>query len=142
MNEYRYSDIAIGQKESFQVELSKDMEDAFRTITNDVNPLHSDDDFAREIGGGKFDFHVSFGMLSASFLSTLAGVYLPGKYSLIHSIDNVSFKKPVYAGDKLNITGTVTDKEDGLKLIKVKVRINNQDRKSVLTANMKVIVQK
>lgn len=142
MNKYRYSDIWIGQKESFQVEISKDMEDTFRMITNDVNPLHSDDDFARKISGGKFNFHVSFGMLSASFLSTLAGVYLPGKYSLIHSIDHVSFKKPVYAGDQLNITGTVTDKEDGLNLLRVKVRINNQDRKSVLTADMKVIVQK
>lgn len=142
MNEYCYSEIAVGQRESFLVEISDDMENLFRSITNDVNPLHSDDDFAREIGGGKFNSHVSFGMLSASFLSTLAGVYLPGKYSLIHSIDHVSFKKPVYAGDKLNITGTVTDKEDGLKLIRVKVKINNQEKKSVLTAEMKVIVQK
>lgn len=70
-----------------------------------------------------------------SFLSTLTGVYLPGKYSLIQSIDHVSFKKPVYAGDKLSITGTVTDKEDGLKLLRVKVKINNLDKKSVLTAD-------
>lgn len=35
----------------------------------------------------------------------------------------------------MSITGTVTDKEDGLKLLRVKVKINNLDKKSVLTAD-------
>lgn len=140
MNEYLYEEISIGQEERFSKEITVEMETLFRNITEDYNPLHQNDEFAKEIGG--FASHVSFGMLTASLLSTLAGVYLPGKYSLIHSIDNISFKKPVYAGDILNISGAVVDKQDGLNLIIIRVKVVNQNGKTVLTANMKVLVQK
>lgn len=140
MNEYLYQEIAVGQEEGFSKEITVEMENLFRNMTDDRNPLHWDDAFAKDVGN--FDSHVSFGMLSASMLSTLAGVYLPGKYSLIHSIDNISFRKPVFAGDLLYISGTVTDKQDGLNLILVKVKMTNQHNKTVLTADMKILVKK
>ena len=141
MNEYHYSDIQVGQTESFTKEITPEMENAFRGITGDENPLHRDDAFAQSVGGGKFKSHVAFGMLTASLLSTLAGVYLPGKYSLIHSVEQISFRKPVYAGDTLTVYGTVESKLDGLDLILLKVKITNQERQNVLTASMKVLVQ-
>ncbi len=140
MNEYKFSDINTGLTESFSREITVGMEDSFREISGDVNPLHRDDEFADSAGNGKFTGHVSFGMLTASLLSTMAGVYLPGKYSLIHSIDNISFKAPVYAGDVLTVTGTVKDKQEGLNLILVGVKIVNQSAKTVLKADMKIIV--
>ncbi len=142
MNEYTYGEIRIGQTESFSKEITLEMEDAFRKITGDENPLHKDDSFAEEIGGGRFQKHVSFGMLTASLMSALAGLYLPGKYSLIHSVEQISFKKPVFAGDILTVTGTVEDKRQGLNLIFIKVKITNQEGEVVLTALMKVLVQK
>lgn len=142
MNEYEFNDLQIGQTEGFQKEITAEMENAFREITGDMNPLHKDDEFAEEVGKGRFKSHVSFGMLTASLYSTLAGVYLPGKYSLIHSIDNLSFKKPVYAGDILTVTGTVCGKQEDLKLILVTAKISNQDGKTVSKADMKILVQK
>ncbi|MCH5339956.1 MAG: MaoC family dehydratase N-terminal domain-containing protein [Acetatifactor sp.] len=142
MNEYCFEDIQIGKTESFQKKITVEMENSFREITGDTNPLHWDDAFAIEVGNGKFKSHVSFGMLTASFYSTLAGKYLPGKYSLIHSIDNLSFKKPVFVGDVLTVTGTVKEKYDDLKLICVSVTVTNQDEKVVSKADMKILVQK
>lgn len=142
MNELTYADIEIGMKASFNRRITVDMENAFRMISGDENPLHKDDSYAIEIGGGKFSGHVSFGMLTASMYSTIAGMYLPGKYSLIHSFDEISFLKPVFAGDKLTVTGEVTDKNDALKLIKLKVNIKNQENKMVSKAKMKVLVLK
>lgn len=139
MNEYRYEDIEVGQAESFEVQVTEAMEDRFRELTGDINPLHRDDSFARNIGEGKFKGHVAFGMLTASFYSTLAGVYLPGKNSLIHSLD-IKFLKPVYAGDKLVVRGEVVDKQDGLKLIMVKSVIKNQKNESVSKAEIKILV--
>lgn len=139
MNEYRFSDLKIGQAESFEVQVTKEMEDRFREITGDINPLHRDDSFARDIGDGKFNGHVVFGMLTASFYSTLAGVWLPGKNSLIHSLD-IKFQKPVYAGDKLVVRGEVIDKQDELKLIRVKAVIRNEKNESVSKAEMKILV--
>lgn len=139
MNEYRFGDLKIGQTESFEVQITKEMEDRFRELTGDVNPLHRDDSFARETGDGKFKGHIAFGMLTASFYSTLAGVYLPGKNSLIHSLD-IKFQKPVYAGDRLSVRGEVADKQDGLKLIRVKAVIRNQNNESVSRAEIKILV--
>lgn len=141
MNEYLYDQIETGMEESFTVSVTEEMEDSFRNITGDINPLHRDDDYARQIGNGKFKKHVVFGMLTASLYSTVAGVYMPGKYSLIHSMD-IKFQKPVYAGDVLTVTAVVVDKQDGLNLIELKVKIINQGKECVSKATMKVLVLK
>lgn len=141
MNEFLYDQIEIGMSESFASPITMEMEESFRKISGDINPLHRDDTYAREIGNGRFKGHVAFGMLTASLYSTIAGVYIPGKYSLIHSMD-IKFQKPVYVGDILTVTAVVTDKQDGLNLIGLKVKILNQDNVCVSKANMKVLVLK
>lgn len=141
MNAYQFSDIQIGMKESFFHQVTEDQEKAFRIITGDINPLHKDDNFAIDVGEGRFTKHVTFGMLTASFYSTLAGVYLPGRYSLIHSLE-IKFQKPVYVGDILKITGTVEKVQNELKLLEIKAVIENQNGKCVSKANMKVLVLK
>lgn len=141
MNEFLYSQIEIGMREGFETSITAEMEENFRKISGDINPLHKDDAFAKEIGEGKFKEHVVFGMLTASLYSTIAGVYMPGKYSLIHSMD-IKFQKPVYVGDRLTVRAVVTNKQDGLNLIELKVKIENQDRECVSKANMKVLVLK
>lgn len=84
MNEYTYEQIAEGHTESFQVTLTEEMMEQFLRITGDVNPLHRDAAYART---RHYADKVVYGMLTSSFYSTLAGVYLPGKYSLIHSVE-------------------------------------------------------
>ena len=140
MNDYTFADILVGQTASFARTITQEMEDSFREITGDENPLHKDDNFAKETGKGKFERHVAFGMLTASLYSTMAGMYLPGKYSLIHSFDEISFPKPVFAGDILTVTGEVVEKTEGLNLLMLKVVIRNQNNKIVSKAKMKVLV--
>jgi len=142
VREYCLSEIEVGLIESFEREITTEMENMFRSITGDENPLHKDDLYAAEIGGGKFPGHVAFGMLTASMYSTLAGMYLPGKYSLIHSFDELSFMKPVFAGDVLTVSGEVVDKDEALKLIHVKATIKNQNGKTVSKAKIKILVLK
>ena len=142
MNEYTIEEIQVGMSASFKKLITKEMEDSFRVITGDENPLHKEDDFALEISGGNFKGHAAFGMLTASFYSTVAGMYLPGKYSLIHSFDEISFMKPVFVGDELTVYAEVIDKDEALKMIRLKIIIKNQDNKKVSRAKMKVLVMK
>ena len=141
MNSYTLDDIHVGMRESFSRTMSEEMEDSFREITGDVNPLHRDDAFAASAMGERFHGHIAFGMLTASLYSTLAGVYLPGKYSLIHSFDELSFLKPVYVGDTLIVSGEVKDKWDALRMILVKATIRNQNGEIVSKAKIRVILQ-
>lgn len=142
MNEYTFADLSVGMRESFQKTITPEMEDAFRMISGDLNPLHRDDEFAREVSDGRYPQHAVFGMLTASLYSTIAGMYLPGKYSLIHSFDEISFKSPVFSGDTLTVTGEITGLEESLKLILLKVTIRNQDNKLVSKGKMKILVMK
>ncbi len=134
MNEYRFDEIAEGQKESFSVTITEEMIENFRTLTGDVNPLHQDADYAKEKG---YPDKVCFGMLTASFLSTMAGVYMPGKYSLIQSVE-VKFSKPVFAGDEICFTGKVSEKNDTFRFIKLKVDGVNQNGEKKLKAVMQI----
>ena len=50
VNTYRISDLTIGQSESFSVTVTEQMQDRFREITGDINPMHVDADFAKAGG--------------------------------------------------------------------------------------------
>lgn len=136
MNGYTYDQISVGQEESFKAELTEEKVKAFCAITGDKNPLHTDANYAKS---KNYSDKVVYGMLTASFLSTLAGMYLPGEFSLIHSVE-VKFPKPVYlATDSiLTIRGKVTDKNDTFKLLTLKISIENSAGEKVCRGVMKV----
>lgn len=137
MNEYTYEEITVGQKESFEVTVTDEMMASFCAITGDINPLHNDSDYAVSKG---HPGRVVYGMLTGSLLSTLAGVYLPGKRSLIQEV-KIKFSKPVYIGDTLTIEGVVEEKHDSYSLIIIKVTIKNQKGEKVCRARMQVGVE-
>lgn len=76
-------------------------------------------------------------MLTASFLSTLAGMYLPGERSFIQEV-LIKFVKPVFEGDVLTIKGTIIEVNETFKRLVLKVVIANQNGQKVLRGTMKV----
>lgn len=134
MNQYRFEEIAVGMEEAFQVTVTHDMLAQFKDITGDINPLHTDEQFAK---GKGYPAKVVYGMLTASFLSTLAGVYMPGERSLIHSVE-VKFVKPVFEGDTLTVCGKVTEKNELFSVLTLKVTITNQKDEKVVRGSMKI----
>lgn len=133
---YSYDDIQIGHIESFQVTVTEGMMNSFCQISGDINPLHRDSSYAQSKG---YREKVAYGMLTASFLSTLAGVWMPGEKSLIHQVE-VEFPAPVYMGDVLTVEGIVKEKNDTFHFLHVKVTIKNQDGKKVLRGKMRIQV--
>lgn len=137
MNEYRLKDIYVGQIEEFQVEITQEMFDGFRLITGDVNPMHVDRNYAKRNG---YEGEILYGMCTASFFSTLVGVYLPGKYCLFHKCD-VEWPKPVYLGDMLTIKGKVIEIDQKFKRISILGEVRNQDGIKVTRAKLLVGIQ-
>lgn len=134
MNKYTIDDIEIGLKECFRVTITEDMMQAFLNITGDINPLHNDEAFAKEKG---YESKVVYGMLTSSFLSTLAGVYLPGEKSLIREVET-KLKKPVFVGDELWVSGEVTEINKDFNIFVMKVEIINQNNEKVLRGKMQM----
>ena len=134
MNQYQFLDIKIGLEESFGVVVDSSKLDKFLYICGDNNPLHMDNNYAKEKG---FSSRVVYGLLTSSFYSTLVGVYLPGKFCILQTID-VQFLKPVYIDDKLQISGKVSYINEAYKQIEIKAKIINQNNKKVSKATIKV----
>ncbi len=136
MNNYKFEDLEVGMAESFKVTIIEDMLNSFKAITGDVNPLHNDEGFAKSKG---HPGRVAYGMLTASFMSTLAGVYIPGERSLIQQVET-KFAKPVYIGDELTVTGEIVELIESVQRLELKVTITNQDGKKVLRGTMQILV--
>ena len=134
MQEYVFQDIKVGLRHSFEIELTENHMSKFLDITGDINPMHIDPEYAKS---KDMKDRVVYGMLTSSFYSTLVGVYLPGKYALLHSID-VSFVKPVFIGDSLIIEGVVSEVNDRFQQIEVKAAIRNQNSEKISRAKIKV----
>lgn len=134
MNEYRFEDLKVGLEASFSREISLEMLQTFIGISGDNNPLHAQREYALVKG---YKDQVVHGMLTASLYSTLVGVYLPGKYCLLQSVDS-QFVKPVFPGDKLNVSGKVKQINDTYKQVEIKARVENQDGILVSRAKIKV----
>lgn len=134
MNEYKFIDLIPGQRESFKHTVTDEDMRSFLSITGDENPLHTDSVFAESQG---FKSEVVYGMLSASLISTLAGVYLPGKFCIIHQVD-IKFVRPVYVGDVLVVSGTVNELNESVQQAVIKVEIINQNIEKVIRGKLSV----
>ena len=134
MNQYLLSHIKLGLKHSFKVEITEKSMVLFLELSGDNNPMHCDADYAKNRG---MNDRVVYGMLTSSFYSTLVGVYLPGKYALLHSIE-IQFSKPVFIGDTLTVEGEVIAINELFNRIEVKAYILNQNAEKISRAKIKI----
>lgn len=127
MNHYTLAEMQPGLTQSFTVTITQEMMDAFLNLTGDCSPIHVDEEYAK---GRGYPGRVVYGMLGASFFSTLAGVYLPGEHCLLHGVE-CKFARPVFVGDTLTVSGTVTHVSEAVGEAEIKAVITNQDGKKV-----------
>lgn len=135
MNQYRFSDLVLDKQETFTRIVTSAMMEEFLSISGDSNPLHQDVVYAQEQG---FRDRVVYGLLTASFYSTLVGVYLPGKYALLQGLKKISFSKPVFIGDELKVHGKVSYLNEAYRVMEMKAWIDNQKGETVSSAVISV----
>lgn len=134
MNNYVYDELTVGMTEEFFYEITAERMEMFRALTGDENPLHCDKHYAE---GRGFDDKVVYGMLNASLFSTMAGVFLPGRNSLLQHAD-VQFAKPVYVGERVRVCGQIKEKDDRYRIITVKMAVYNAKNIKVCRGKMEI----
>lgn len=100
----------------------------FAGLSGDYNPIHVDREYAKETFFGE---RISHGLLTASFLSRLLGMHLPGPGSVYVS-QTLNFKKPVYIGDTITARAEVIKIEDEKRLLTLATTCMNQHGEIVL----------
>ena len=135
-SELTFDQIDIGLTKEFDVIITQSLVDDFAKISGDYSPIHMNEEFAKST---KFGRKIVHGMLLASLLSRMVGMYLPGKYALYAS-QTLEFHKPCFIGDKITISSTVKDKSESTKIIKIETKITNNKNDILLYGEGRIIV--
>ena len=122
------------------VQLTKTFGDAeiekFAELTGDRNPLHMDEAFAART---RFKRRIAQGILSASLISTGVGMYLPGT-GAIYLDQTLRFVKPVYVGDTVTLTATVSHIREDKPLLTLTTIWTNQHGQKVIEGEAHVML--
>ena len=137
LSEYTYDEIKIGLSKNFQINITESLVNNFAELSGDFSPKHIDNEYAKTTTFGKRVVH---GMLLASFLSRVDGMYLPGKHALYFT-QNLEFRNPCFIGDTITVFSKVIDKSDSTKILKIESKITNQENKILLYGIGRVIVR-
>ncbi len=72
---YYIEDLKPGMAESFSKTVTERDIELFGEVSGDVNPVHFDEEFAKTT---IFKGRIAHGVLSASYISTVLGMKMPG----------------------------------------------------------------
>ena len=95
----------VGQSASLKKVFSSDDVKAFAELSLDKNPIHLDEAYAEQSLFGKRIVH---GFFVGSLISAVFGTVLPGE-GAIYLHQEMNFRKPVYHGEEITATVTVTN---------------------------------
>lgn len=100
---YKIEEITPGMSASMSHVVTDEDVRKFAEVSGDHNPVHLDEDYAKD---SRFGRRIAHGLFSASFFSGLFGTKLPGR-GCVYAAQNLKFRRPVYIGDTVVATVTV-----------------------------------
>jgi acyl dehydratase len=123
-----FDDLRVGQSATLTRTIRDADVAAFAALTGDSNPIHVDEAFARRTFFGGLIAH---GMLTASLLSTLIGMLLPGTGAIYRS-QTLEFVKAVRPGDELTVRGEIREVDREQNVVRLDCNIERADGQTVL----------
>ena len=122
------SELKVGDVAAFERKITEEDLSSFSELSGDRNPLHMDSTYAE---GTAFKQRVVFGMLLGAFVSRLIGMELPGRQALILK-ETLEFKKPIFIGDTITVSGTIASKSESTGLLEVHIAITRGEELTTL----------
>ncbi|ADZ71866.1 MaoC family dehydratase [Polymorphum gilvum] len=121
---YAFEDLEIGMRAESVDTVTETMIAQFAAASGDYNPVHFDADYA---AGTRFKRPIAHGLLTASLISKVMGMKLPGAGGIYVS-QSFNFRAPVYPGDTVVSTATVTslDPQRGFATISVRSEVDGR----------------
>lgn len=118
----KFEDIHIGQTASIEKAFADTDVMKFAELSLDFNPLHLDEKVAAK---SIFQRRIVHGILVSSLISATIGTKLPGE-GAIYLGQNLKFTKPVFIGDRIKATVTVTQIREDKRIIYLETKCFNQ----------------
>jgi 3-hydroxybutyryl-CoA dehydratase len=123
-----------GKTYTHTFKVTPDIYEGFIKISNDKNPLHTDNDFALSKG---FKGKVMYGNILNSFVSYFVGECLPVKNVIIYA-QSIKYSLPVYLNDELTFHAEVTGVFDSVHVYEFKFYFINEEDQKVAKGNIQI----
>lgn len=131
------NEFQVGERASFTKTVSEEDVNAFAELIGDFNPLHVDEEYARE---SRFGGRIAHGVFTTGVVSAALGNELPGPGGIYLS-QQIEFRAPVYLGDTITATVEVISWRPDKRIITLKTDVYNQDEKQVATGEAVLLVE-
>lgn len=102
---YYFEDLELGLEASFTKTVTMADIQTFAEVSGDFNPVHMDPEYAAKT---IFKQVIAHGLLTASYISTVFGMRMPGP-GAIYVSQSLNFKAPVRVGDEVVARVVVVD---------------------------------
>lgn len=130
-----YKDIKVGDKASVTKAFSKDDVCNFANLSTDNNPIHLDEEYAKQT---MFKKNIVHGILVSSLISSVLGTKLPGEGSIYMS-QELKFLKPVYIDDECTAIVEVLSKRDDKQIIVLKTTVTTNNGETEVISGQAVM---
>src|SRR6056297_2772347 len=130
-----FEELQVGDEASVERTLTDRDIRLFAALTGDVNPLHVDKEFAQD---WIFQKIIAHGMWGGSLISSVLGTQLPGP-GTIYLSQNLEFRNPIAAGEKVRTTVRVAEKHDEGHRLVVDCECRKANGEIAITGQARVI---
>jgi acyl dehydratase len=114
-----FADLAVRDCCIERIRISEESVSAFAALSGDRAPVHFDEVHAREMG---YSGRIVHGLLTTMEFSRLLGMFIPGPYSVIHSI-KFDYRNPVTIGSELEYIVTVSRLSEATRLVLLELEV-------------------
>ena len=127
----RIEEFYVGQRASLKRVFSSDDVKVFAELSLDKNPIHLDETYA---GQSLFGKRIVHGFFVGSMISAVFGTVLPGE-GAIYLHQEMNFRKPVYHGEEIKATVTVTNIKKEKSILYFDTKCENERGEIVIDGN-------
>ena len=125
---WTFATLKVGDKDSISKEITAEVVAKFADVSNDNNPIHLDEAFAKTT---RFGQRIAHGMISAGLISAVHGTLIPGQ-GAVYMTQSLKFRAPVFYGDTLTAWAEVQEKIEDKKRVLMKNWVVNQKGETVV----------
>ena len=130
--------IQVGDTAEYSRTISDTDVRAFATLTGDHNPVHLDEDYARDT---RFGRRIAHGMLTVSIISSVIANKLPGE-GTIYLGQTLQFVAPVYLDDTVTARVTVLKIREDKPIATLETVCVNQRGETLIKGEATVLIPK
>ena len=128
--------IKIGDSFSTQREVTDELIRKFADVSGDYNPIHLDEEVAKKT---RFGQRIAHGMLSGAFNSAVLGYELRER-SIDYLSQTLKFTAPVFVGDTVTATATVTTIREDKPIVTLETICSNQNGEVLVKGEAAIMI--